>query len=145
MFKIFAKGHENITARHKTTLEITKEKELSPRGDCIIGVRADKSVRDIPDNFKKLLRGNIKFEFIIDLPDYGLRDVLTGYGSEKLSLTHASDTVIRKSSYTCPRTLLVYSNKAAKDIDREIVELLKDKKTEIVVMLRPLETVEGQS
>ncbi|HIP58595.1 MAG TPA: DUF371 domain-containing protein, partial [Archaeoglobus profundus] len=34
---ITAWGHPNITAKHRTTLEITKDEELSIRGDCIIG------------------------------------------------------------------------------------------------------------
>ena len=38
---VIARGHPNIRATHKTTLEVTKEKELSPRGDCIIGICAD--------------------------------------------------------------------------------------------------------
>ncbi len=139
MFKIFAQGHENISAKHKTTLEVTKEGELTPRGDCIIGVNADKSVSDIPDNLRLLLKKGLKFEIEITLPDYGLMDTLTGYGSEKLILSHPTDVVVRKSRYICPRTLLVSSNKAARDINREIVEMLKDRKTEIVVTLRPLQ------
>ncbi|WP_456468935.1 DUF371 domain-containing protein [Archaeoglobus sp.] len=139
MFKIFAQGHENISAKHKTTLEVTKEGELTPRGDCIIGVNADKSVSDIPDNLRLLLKKGLKFEIEITLPDYGLKDMLTGYGSEKLILSHPTDVVVRKSRYICPRTLLVSSNKAARDINREIVEMLKDRKTEIVVTLRPLQ------
>ncbi|HIP75502.1 MAG TPA: DUF371 domain-containing protein, partial [Thermococcus paralvinellae] len=35
-------GHENIKATHKSTLEITKEDFLTPRGDCIICIKADK-------------------------------------------------------------------------------------------------------
>ncbi len=139
MFKIFAQGHENISAKHKTTLEVTKEGKLTPRGDCIIGVNADKSVSDIPDNLRLLLKKGLKFEIEITLPDYGLMDTLTGYGSEKLILSHPTDVVVRKSRYICPRTLLVSSNKAARDINREIVEMLKDRKTEIVVTLRPLQ------
>jgi hypothetical protein len=35
---IFAQGHENILATHKTTLEFTKDKRLSKKGDCIVAV-----------------------------------------------------------------------------------------------------------
>lgn len=139
MFKIFAQGHENISAKHKTTFEVTKEKEVTPRGDCIIGVNADKGLRDIPEELKVSLKRGLKFEVEIFLPDYGLKDVLTGYGSEKLTLNHPTDVVIRKSGYVCPRTLLVSSTKAARDINREIVEMLKDRKTEVVITLRPLQ------
>ncbi len=145
MFKIFARGHENISAKHKTTFEVTKEKEVTPRGDCIIGVDADKSLRDIPEEVKILLKRGLKFEVEIFLPDYGLKDVLTGYGSERLRLDHPTDVVVRKSSYVCPRTLLVSSTKAARDINREIVEMLKDRKTEVVITLRPLQASGGLS
>lgn len=145
MFKIFARGHENISAKHKTTFEVTKEKEVTPRGDCIIGVDADKSLRDIPEEVKILLKRGLKFEVEIFLPDYGLKDVLTGYGSERLRLDHPTDVVVRKSSYVCPRTLLVSSTKAARDINREIVKMLKDRKTEVVITLRPLQASGGLS
>ena len=36
-----AYGHENIRATHNRTIEFTKHKELSVRGDCIIGVNSD--------------------------------------------------------------------------------------------------------
>lgn len=143
MFKIFARGHENITAKHKTTLEITKDREITPRGDCIIGVNADKSLLDLPEELKLLLKKGIRFEIEISLPDYGLRDFLVGEGNERLILNHPKDIVIRKSSYVCPRTLLISSTKAARDLNREIVEMLKDRKTEVVVTLQP-EVLEGR-
>ncbi len=138
MLRIFARGHENITAKHKTTLEITRDAELTPRGDCIIAVDASISLPDFPENFKSLLRKDIIFEVRIDLPDYKLSETLTARGSEKLPLTHPTDMVIRKSKFVCPRTLLVSASKAARDLDREVVEMLKDKKTEVVITLQPL-------
>jgi hypothetical protein len=37
-----------------------------------------------------------------------------------------NDIVIRRSTYTCPRTVTILSDNACSDIPREIVELLKD-------------------
>jgi len=145
MFKIFAHGHENITAKHKTTLEITKDREITPRGDCIIGVNADKSLLDLPEELKLLLKKGLTFEIEISLPDYGLRDFLVGKGNEGLTLNHPTDIVIRKSNYVCPRTLLISSTKAARDLNKEIVEMLKDRKTEVVVTLQPLQVLEELS
>ena len=45
-------GHENITARHKTTLEFTKDRDLSLKGDCIIGVKADFSLPQLKNLIK---------------------------------------------------------------------------------------------
>ena len=54
-FKIRAKGHKNVLSLHKSTFEITKDKELSLSGDCIIGVDIDKSMDDFPKEFKEKL------------------------------------------------------------------------------------------
>ncbi len=53
--EVTASGHENIEATHPTTLEITKERGLSRRGDCIIAVGADKSLADFSEEFKERL------------------------------------------------------------------------------------------
>ncbi len=148
IFEIVAKGHENIKAEHRTTLEVTKEKDLTPRGDCIIGVAANISASEIPDKAKELLRVGTKAEVEILLPDYGLRDVLVGFGSRDFTFQHDTDVVIRKSKYICGRTVLISSNKAARDINREIVELLKDKKTEVILRFKlavPQETGQQNS
>ena len=77
-FIIHAKGHENIRGLHKTTLEITKETHLTPRGDCIIGVSADKSMQDFPEEFKEKIRKSKKI--IVEIEVGGLRDVVVGEG-----------------------------------------------------------------
>ncbi|MCK4425081.1 DUF371 domain-containing protein, partial [Candidatus Bathyarchaeota archaeon] len=33
---IFAYGHENIQATHRSTFEITKDARLSEKGDCVV-------------------------------------------------------------------------------------------------------------
>ncbi|OYT33907.1 hypothetical protein B6U96_14355 [Archaeoglobales archaeon ex4484_92] len=135
-FEIFAKGHENITATHKTTLEITKDKELTPRGNCIIGVCSNVGLKEIPDRAKELLKKGVKADVKIFLPDYNLYDELYGFGDPALTFEDPSDIVIRKSKYVCSRTFLVQANKAACDINREMVELLKDEKTELVLIVK---------
>ncbi len=132
---ISAYGHENIRATHKTTFEITKEKDLTPRGDCIIGVRADKSIRDINDDLKRILRREERVEVVLNLPDYGLEERLFGFGSKRMSFEDESDVVVRKSDFVCGRTLLIKSNKAARDLNREFVELLRDRKTLIEMLI----------
>jgi hypothetical protein len=41
IFKIQTKGHRNVTSLHKSTFEITKDAEIGPTADCIIGVDMD--------------------------------------------------------------------------------------------------------
>lgn len=134
--EITAWGHENITAKHRTTLEVTKEKSLTPRGDCIIGVRADKAICDIDERIKEWLRTGNKIKIKIILPQYGLRDSLVGFGSNRMTFKHKTDIVVRKSDYVCDRTLAIGANKAARDIDREIVELLRDPTTELRFVIK---------
>jgi len=142
MFKIFAHGHKNIRATHRTTFEITKSEHLTPRGDCIIGVGADKSLLDLPEDLKALLKAEHFFEVELHLPDYGISEKVVGKGNSNLTLSHPEDIVVRKSNYTCPRTLIIRANKAACDLDREMVEYLKEKNTELVFTLRPLKAAE---
>ncbi len=135
---IRARGHPNVRATHRTTLEVTKDRELTPRGDCIIGVGADKSVADLSEDLKRWLKSGRAIRVEIVLPDYGLKDELIAFGSSKLTFKHERDVVIRKSDYVCDRTLAIRSNKSARDIDREIVELLKDEKTELILIIEKI-------
>ena len=50
---ITARGHPQIRARHSTTLMITKEKEVGPRGDCVVAVAADKGAADLSVALKR--------------------------------------------------------------------------------------------
>ncbi|MEM0332796.1 MAG: DUF371 domain-containing protein [Archaeoglobaceae archaeon] len=136
IFEVRAFGHPNITAKHPSTVEVTKDPEISKRADCVIGVKADKSISDLPKEVKEELKKNVKVEVELLLPEYGIKDCLIGFGSEKLILNHERDIVIRKSTFICGRTLLISANKSAKDIRREMAELLKDRKTELVLLFK---------
>jgi len=54
--RILAKGHKNVKATHRTTLEVTKDKYLTPRGDCIIAISANKAASDLSESFKYYLK-----------------------------------------------------------------------------------------
>ena len=49
-------GHSNVQSLHSRTIEITKDKELTLRGDCIIGVNANKSCKDLSDKIKEKIK-----------------------------------------------------------------------------------------
>ena len=40
-------GHPNVLCTHQKTIEITKMSSLTLKGDCIIGVRANKACKDL--------------------------------------------------------------------------------------------------
>jgi hypothetical protein len=51
-------GHPNIRSLHAKTIEITKDEHLTPRGDCIVGVKANKACADLDESFKHRLKSN---------------------------------------------------------------------------------------
>ena len=126
-FEIKFTGHENIRSTHKKTIEITKESELTTRGDCIIGVNASYSCSDLPQSLKeKLQNPKSRVRFLIKVADHEF--VVNGRGHKDLTLTHTEDIVIRKSSFTSPRTLAVKCDKTSDLLPREMVTLLQDPK-----------------
>ena len=82
---------------------------------------------DFPKDFKaKIADSKTKITVILDTENG--HDEITGWGHEDLSLTHPTDIVIRKSDYTCSRTLMIKADKAACDLDLNLVEDLKNEK-----------------
>jgi len=131
---IFAYGHTNVLAMHKTTLEITKEERVSRRGDCIIAVSADKALADLSPEFKESLRKeNAKMTILIESGDSV--EMVNAFGSPRLTLTHPTDMVVRKGSYICSRTLAIRADMGARDLSRKLVEKLKDPKQKVKITL----------
>ena len=135
IFKLKTKGHNNVTSLHKSTFEITKDTEIGPTADCIIGVGMDQSMLDFPDDFKsRLADSNTQITVILDSENG--HDEIVGWGHEDLTLTNPTDIVIRKSDYVCSRTLMIKADKAAKDIDRDLIcDLKNGKMMEVTIKL----------
>lgn len=135
IFKLKTKGHNNVTSLHKSTFEITKDTEIGPTADCIIGVGMDQSMLDFPDDFKsRIADSNTQITVILDSENG--HDEIVGWGHEDLTLTHPTDIVIRKSDYVCSRTLMIKADKAAKDIDRDLIcDLKNGKMMEVTIKL----------
>ena len=134
-FKIKAKGHENVLSLHKSTFEITKDKDLSLSGDCIIGLDIDKSMEDFPEEFKEML-ANDDTKVIVELKTPNASDTIEGYGHHDLTLSHPTDIVCRKSTFVCSRTLMIKSNKAAIDLNRDLIkDLANGESMEVNIIL----------
>ena len=121
-------GHPNIRSLHAKTIEITKDEHLTPRGDCIIGVKANKACADLDESFKHRLKSNlsvIKIEIMAGDESF----LISGRGDERLSMLNANDIVIRKTNFVCPRTMSVLCDKASSDMPRKLVRILKDQET----------------
>ena len=131
---ILVHGHENIQATHKSTLEITKEPQLSKKGDCIIGVSADKGIADLSLEFKESLRKkNAKMTMLIEAGETA--EIVNAFGSPRLILAHPTDMVVRKSSHVCSRTLAIQADRAACDLSRKLVEKLRKPKQKVKITL----------
>jgi len=129
---IEASGHPKIRASHTTTLEITKDADLTERGDCIVATSASKGAADLSSEFSKLVKNNAaRVALTIKVENRG--ETITGRGDERLSLSHPTDLVVRKSAYVCPRTLMVQADKSASDLSREFVKVLRDRSSRIAV------------
>ncbi len=127
IFKILTRGHENVTSLHKSTFEITKDAEIGPTADCIIGVDMDKTMLNFPSEFKERI-ANSDTKIKVELKTENGFDEITGWGHEDLTLTHPTDIVIRKSDYVCSRTLMIRADKAARDLDADLIGDLKNGK-----------------
>ena len=124
-FEIKFSGHKNIRSNHTKTIEITKDSELTTKGDCIIGVNASESCSNLPMPLKKKLqnpKSNVQFLIKVGQHEF----MVKGKGHKDLTLMHPEDIVIRKSDFVCPRTLAVKCDKASNLLPREMVTLLQD-------------------
>jgi hypothetical protein len=132
--EFFASGHPNILATHPATFEVTKDPHLTERGDCVIGVNASKGPRDFAKEFKRLCQHD-DAKIQVDLSAGGIIESIRGMGNAKLTFTHPSECVGRKSIYASNRTVVVKADKAACDLNRELVDLLTSRETRLRVLL----------
>ena len=121
-------GHKNILSLHQKTLEITKDSELTSNGDCIVGVSSNTACVDLPEKMKKKIR-NPKTKITFSIRAGNKKFTIQGNGSKKLSLKHTKDIVLRKSAFTCSRTIAINCDNASSDIPRDFVKILQNPKT----------------
>ena len=131
---IVARGHPRILATHRTTFEITKDEQLTERGNCIVAVKSTKAAKDLSQEFKRLARNDsARITVVLDVD--GRREISIGRGTRQFSFTHPSDLVVRKSGFVCGRTLMTHSNRSAADFSRSFVERLRDHDRRIKITL----------
>jgi len=117
-----------VRAVHPTTIEVTTEDHLTPRGDCIVGVGASSGCAQLDAHLKEGLRrkgSRVTIRIFVGPHTFEMN----AEGDPRLELSHPKDIVIRKSDYISDRTLAVHADAAARDIPREIVRKLRDQAT----------------
>jgi hypothetical protein len=131
---IRASGHEHVTAKHASTLEVTSDDWLTPAGDCIIGVESDRVPSDFADEFVDACRDSsatITATITVD----GYEQTITGQGHPDLTFESDRSIVLRTSEYVDDRTVMVGTDTAAEGLDRDFITALVDG-MELVVTFR---------
>lgn len=126
-YNFTAFGHENILARHKSTLEFTKDREISKRADCIIGVNSDFDIKLL----KRFLRGKKSIRAVLKI------------GNEKFEVNalpnalfdDEREIVVRKGDFASERTLGINADKSASDIPEKIVKMLQNPQQKLKIKI----------
>jgi len=116
------------------TFEITKEPNLTRRGDCVIAVNATKAPSDFSSEFKELCRRE-ETQIIMVLEAAGITDQIRGSGSSGLRFIDRNEMVGRKSSFVSDRTILIHADKAAKDLKRSLISALTSPRTRLIIRM----------
>jgi len=130
---IKAFGHAHILGTHKTTIELTKANNLTLRGDCIIGIKVNKACSDLSPKLKREIKKGSKFKIVIKLNNNC--ETFHGYGHKDLELTDTKDIVFRKSDFICNRTILINCTKSCQDLNRALIDELKNKNQKIKLII----------
>jgi hypothetical protein len=132
MDRFTARGHPLITSLHGSTLEITKDPEVGPKGNCIIAVSSSRGCRDLSEGVKRAIWEGSEMYLLLKIGD--VAEEIRGFGHPDLELSHPDEMVFRKSEFISPRTVLIRSDRSASDLSREFVEMLRNR-SEVQVTL----------
>ncbi|WP_423999990.1 DUF371 domain-containing protein [Haloarcula salina] len=120
-----ASGHENVTGEHASTLEVTSDDFLTPAGDCILAVDADRVPADFDEAFVSACQdADATITATIAAGEQSV--TVTGSGHPDLTFENERSHVLRTSDYVDDRTVMVNADAAAGDVDRALVSALAD-------------------
>ncbi|MGQ3413356.1 DUF371 domain-containing protein [Natrinema sp. LN54] len=122
---IRARGHENVSAEHASTFEVTTDDYLTPAGDCILAIEADRAPADFDPEFVAACRDEAAtITVTIEAGDY--TETVEGRGDPDLEFENERSAVGRTSDYVDDRTIVVGAEFAAEGFDRDLVDALAD-------------------
>lgn len=120
-----AHGHENVSAAHQSTFEVTTDDWLTPAGDCILAVEADRAPASFDPAFVTACQtrdAEIEATVAVD----GREWTATGRGDPGLTFDSDRSLVCRTSDYVDDRTVMVEASGAAAALDRTLVTALTE-------------------
>ena len=136
IYKFNAYGHPSILATHKTTLEFTKDAELTLKGDCIVGVNADFDLDKLRNFIKKSNNKKITITIKPVTEDRKLAKIKEKITSQiNPNFNHDKELVIRKTDFASERTFAIKADKAAFELNGDLIGFLKKKKNKISVVV----------
>ncbi len=126
MITIRFEGHENILGTHFNTFEFTKDSYLTKKGDCIIGVNSVFEFGNLAQRLKEN-RAQIKIRGIISVNFSGklYQDEFFGILNPNFDV-NSKEIVFRKSNFDSPRTIAIRCNKSARELNRKMIQILKN-------------------
>lgn len=132
-YRFSAFGHPNIRATHRTTLEFTKDANLSLEGDCIVGVKANFDTRKLREFVKACDGKRMRIVILVQSGKKKSEETVEAWPNTLFNDMH--ELVIRKTDFRSGRTLGVHADKSASEVSRQIIEMLKNpaQKAEIVL------------
>jgi hypothetical protein len=120
-----ARGHGNVSAEHASTFEVTSDEFLTPAGDCILAVEADRTPAEFDDVFVSACQdADATIAVTLETDDHA--DRIGARGHPDLTFDSDRSLVGRTSDYVDERTVAVSATKAACDVDRDLVAALAD-------------------
>lgn len=122
---IRATGHENVTAEHASTLEVTSDDFLTPAGDCIVGIEADRTPAEFDDAFVRACQDQTA-SITVRVETESQEAVVEARGHPDLTFEGERSLVVRTSEYVDDRTVAIEADGAAGDLDRNLVAALAD-------------------
>lgn len=122
---IRARGHEHVQATHASTFEVTSDDWLTPAGDCILAIEADRTPADFSEAFVDAAQSH-DAELAVTLSTDDHTHTITGRGHPDLTYEGDRSAVGRTSDYVDDRTIMVGAEEAAEGVDRELVAALAD-------------------
>ena len=137
-FVFYCKGHPNVLATHKSTLEFTKDENLTLKGNCIIGVSSTHSLSELSVELRKKIKDSSTI-ILVKLQTGNHTDYIKGSGNSDLDLSDENAIIIRRSDFVCSRTLMINANKAARDIDERIIKEMRNPNNDMKVTVQMLE------
>jgi len=120
-----ARGHEHVAGTHESTFEVTTDDWLTPAGDCIVGVAAERAPAAFDPAFVAACR-DADATISVTLSVDGHEQTVRGRGDPALTFESDRSMVVRTSDYVDDRTVCVGADAAATDLDRDLVAALDE-------------------